>query len=339
MPKPVTSLDPKSRAGEFCFAPLKYDEGIDLTLAIFVPLGIFVLLYGIVYLTLFLLKTYHRLKRRRAPFTDRFLRGPGQSLIEKLDDINDDISAYIASLINLPFMLYSLFISELYYKKQPYSAASTTPYVIFGILVVGFILFKLVRFYNLRKITRLGYEGEVATGQELNQMMLKGYHVYHDFVADHFNIDHIVVGRAGVFAVETKARSKPLSTNKSTGAKVIYDGKHLQFPKWKEAEPLEQAKRQALWLERWLQLATGEKTPVRPVLALPGWFVERTSSEGISVINPKQFKNIAKSVGGVILDERRITSLVHQIDQRCRNIESKAVDSLGGKTYDAIQKG
>jgi hypothetical protein len=33
--------------------------------------------------------------------------------------------------------------------------------------------------------------------------------------------------------------------------------------------------------------------------------------------------SIAKPVNGNSLDERRIKSIVHQIDQRCRNIASK----------------
>lgn len=193
------------------------------------------------------------------------------------------------------------------------------------------MVFKMVRFLNLRRSTRLGYEGEVAAGQELNQMMLRGYHVYHDFVADKFNIDYIVVGPAGVFAVETKARAKPTSDDRTADAKVTYDGRCIHFPQWKENKPLEQAKAQAFWLERWLSSATGEKTVVRPVVALPGWYITRTASEGILVINPKQFLSVAKPINGNTLDERRIKSIVHQIDQRCRNIESKAVEDLGGR--------
>ena len=64
---------------------------------------------------------------------------------------------------------------------------------------------------------------------------------------------------------------------------------------------------------------------------LPGWFVTRTSSEGFPVINPRQFMSIAKPVNGHLLGDRRIKSIVHQIDQRCRNIESKAVEGLGGR--------
>lgn len=56
-----------------------------------------------------------------------------------------------------------------------------------------YTIFKQVR--NLR----LGLEAEIAVGQELNQLILIGYHVYHDFSAENFNIDQVVVGPGGAF--------------------------------------------------------------------------------------------------------------------------------------------
>jgi hypothetical protein len=304
---------------------------INLFSPAFIPAVIVFISVGVLFSVISILKAYHRHKKRRSPFTAKFLRGPGQSLIEKLDDINEELSSYLAMMIAIPISLYALYISDLYFGNRPLSLNSGLLYIVIGVLFIGYLIFKMVRFLNLRRITRLGYEGEVATGQELNQMMLQGYHVYHDFVADKFNIDHIVVGPAGVFAVETKARAKPTSDDRKRDAQVTYDGRYLHFPQWKESKPLEQARNQAVWLARWLSSATGEQTTVRPILVLPGWYVTRTASDGIPVINPKQFISIAKPVNGNLLDERRIKSIVHQIDQHCRNIESKAVEGLGGR--------
>jgi hypothetical protein len=60
------------------------------------------------------------------------------------------------------------------------------------------------------QLNRIGYDGELATAQELNQLMRHGYYVFHDLQAENFNIDHIVIGPAGVFAVETKSRSNDI---------------------------------------------------------------------------------------------------------------------------------
>lgn len=55
---------------------------------------------------------------------------------------------------------------------------------------------------------RLGWEGELATGEQLNRLYAQGYDVFHDIDGGGFNIDHVAVGPAGVFAIETKARVK-----------------------------------------------------------------------------------------------------------------------------------
>ncbi len=70
-----------------------------------------------------------------------------------------------------------------------------------------FLTCRLIRDYNSRRIKRLAYDGEVAVGQELQY--LTDHVAFHDFQAGTFNIDHILVGASGVYAVETKARSKP----------------------------------------------------------------------------------------------------------------------------------
>ena len=66
----------------------------------------------------------------------------------------------------------------------------------------------------------------MAAGQEPNSLTEAGYRVYHDLPAEGFNIDHVAVGRNGVFAMETKGRSKPAKGNVT----VVYDGRTLRFP-------------------------------------------------------------------------------------------------------------
>ncbi|WP_435550294.1 hypothetical protein, partial [Desulfobacterium sp. N47] len=59
-----------------------------------------------------------------------------------------------------------------------------------------------------------------------------------------------------------------------------------------DTKSLDQACRQAQWLSKWLSSATGESINVQPVVALPGWYVERKSPNGIPVINPKNFRSV-----------------------------------------------
>ena len=57
---------------------------------------------------------------------------------------------------------------------------------------------------NERKSYALGLDGELATAEELNQLMLDGCRVFHDVPIRYGNVDHVVVHRSGVYAVNTK---------------------------------------------------------------------------------------------------------------------------------------
>lgn len=136
-------------------------------------------------------------------------------------------------------------------------------------MIVGVSAFHLVRLvaaWKERRKLRLAHDGEVAVAQELAPLMLDGYYVFHDFPAERFNIDHIAVGRTGVFAIETKARIKRAAGNGGKDAEVIYDGKSLKFPSHTETKPVEQTKIQANWLSKWISSAVGEPVTVSSIL-------------------------------------------------------------------------
>ena len=287
------------------------------------PIILIFAIYAIYASALYLLRKSRQMKGHRSPFKDNFLRSPGESLNRQIIEINDRLTENLVLLITMPILLYATYISSLYFRNLKLSTSTFTIYIIAGIGFIAYCLFKLIKLLKLRRSYRLGYEGEIAVGQELNQLMRDGYYVYHDFPAEKFNIDHIVVGASGVFAVETKARLKPTSKDRKADAKVKYDGKCLRFPNGTDVEPLEQAKRQAEWLSKWLRSAVGEAVKVRPVVALPGWFVERVASGGIRVINPKNFRSIAKPKDGNILSEHMISRIVHQLEQKCRDVEPR----------------
>jgi hypothetical protein len=280
-------------------------------------------IYAILASVLCLLRKYRQIKGHRSPFTDNFLRSPGESLNRQIMEVNDRITEYMFLVITVPVLFYAVYISSLHFGNSRLSTSIFSVFIIVGIGVIAFYLFKLIRMLNLRRSYQLGYEGEIAVGQELNQLMRDGYYVYHDFPAGKFNIDHIVVGTSGVFAVETKARSKPTSKDRKADAKVNYDGTRLQFPNGMDVKSIEQAKRQGEWLSKWLRNAVGEAVMVRPVVALPGWFVKRVASGGISVINPKNFRSIAKPKDGNFLSEQMISRIVHQLERKCRDVEPR----------------
>ena len=103
-----------------------------------------------------------------------------------------------------------------------------------------------------------------------------------------------------------------------------YDGRALHFPNGTDIEMIAQAKRQSKWLADWLSRTVGEEITVRAVLALPGWLVKRTASEGLPVVNPKQFDSLFQHIPSRTLTPSMIERITHQLDRKCQDIEPQA---------------
>lgn len=259
-------------------------------------------------------------RQRRNPLNYEMLRAPGESISKRIELLNDDIEQYFTFSGIVPLFCYASYLSTHYIAHSP---ASPFTFLVLALCCLALFGFKLNKLIRQRHKEQLGLDCERAVGQELNQLMLDGYRVYHDFQADDFNIDHIVIGGNGVFAIETKGRPKPDRDRGQEDAKVIYDGKMLQFPMWREKEPLEQARRQAVWLSGWLSKAVGETVSVNPVLALPGWFVDRKAKD-ILIYNGRNPQYLLKISSEAPLSPEMIQRIAHQIEQRCRDVEAKA---------------
>jgi hypothetical protein len=107
------------------------------------------------------------------------------------------------------------------------------------------------------------------------------------------------------------------------GHVVQSDGVALAFPGWTEHEPNEQAQRNAKWLGKWLSSAVGEALFAHPILVLPGWFVKRTNTTGVLAFNQNEVAGFLDQKREPALTQQQIGRICHQLDQRCRTVESK----------------
>ncbi len=267
-------------------------------------------------------------REKRSPICRNILRGPGESLREKIAKLNDQIDEQLVQIILAPAVL-SGYILGTVFVKGGYPTLSNYLTLIFLLSVyLPIPLVKSTRRVRERANYQLGLDAELAVGRELNLIMREGFYVFHDFPEEHNNIDHVVVGSSGVFAVETKGRSKPDKGRGAVDAKVMYNGEALYFPdNARETAAIHQARKQATTLSKWLSSAVGEPVKARPVLALPGWFVERKKPDDLILLYGKS-DNYSRSLKGAeILSEDMIKRIVHQLDSKCRDVEPIAYSS------------
>jgi hypothetical protein len=260
--------------------------------------------------------------RRKTPLVDDLLRAPGHTLREQLDDVTIDLQWDVFALAAIPLLTLAVFLAQGHLRSDLRAVMHLAPLTAIVVLAfIGLMVRKMWRAGERLDKLRAGLDAELAAGQELDQLMREGAVVFHDVPANDFNIDHVVVSREGVFAIETKGFTKPNGGRGKTNATVEFDGSILRFPTWVAKAPLEQAQRQAHWLATWLTRAIGAQIRVLPVLALPGWYVKRTGRGEVRVFSGGELKGLLKARGAQALSAQDVQRVAHQLEQRCRTVE------------------
>lgn len=217
----------------------------------------------------------------KSPIKDKPLRHPGQSLEEER-------RLLIGDTIETPLLMALVFVVLAFMEWWRYWQNMKPTPVLFTFVAAVFVLWSAWRVWRVRigiRALNQGIEGERAVGQYLERLRGAGYDVFHDIVGTGFNIDHVLIGPAGIFSVETKTWSKPARGD----ARIQFDGERLLVNGFApDRDPVSQAKAQASWLRSLLTESTGRKLAVHPIVLFPGWFIEPAKGDlGIWVLEPK----------------------------------------------------
>ena len=284
------------------------------------------------YLVLFLIGVggigFWRIKRRREspPLEFLLLRGPGESLRQRMNKFDEDFLLQLGGAAIAPVgagLLTVALLAWLAPQLQPGYGLAIIGVVFVGTLIAAgnWALRRLLR----DRDDRLGYLGERSVGETLGELTERGYRVFHDLpaglAAGAFNIDHIVVGANGIFAIETKTRRKEAPRPGHEPHKVVYDGKRLIWPWAEETHSLEQAEARSRWLSEWLHQTTGVEVNAQPVLVLPGWYVTTVVPGQVTVVNHKLLSGAITRAHKSTLAEEQIETITRQLEQRCRDVE------------------
>jgi hypothetical protein len=262
-----------------------------------------------------LCKSFDWLERRRSlriPFKGKFLRPAGHSLQKKIEELSSQMEERMYITCALPAVAYACI------SQSPTGIRLVVTCLV--ILIFSTVLgTRMIALRNERSRYRLGLAGEQLVAEHLQEIGRMGYSVFHDIQMTYGNIDHVVVGKSGVFAIEMKARRKSPNRTNQPGHEVIFDKRGLRFPDGRGDEMIKQAERGAKWLELFLAKAVGEPVQVRAILTIPGWFVRISSAPPIAIVNPKGLKS-------VILGERSqlhpvlVQRCEYQLDQLARDV-------------------
>lgn len=268
--------------------------------------------------------------KSRSPFKEKLLRPPGESLRLQIGEIREEImekGMVLAVLLVVPsFLVLLLQGSTLKINLLIWSVVSV---ICYGAAYCQWKKIKALR-EKLRN-HRLGFDGERYVAEKLAELSAQGYRVFHDFVFDMkpggdattFNIDHIVVGTNGVFALETKTWRQPngMLAEGSESHKVTASADQLHLPGgFRARKPAAQALRNAEELSKWL---TGSRAvPVFPIVVMPGWYVTDDKTGVVPVLSGKPVAKMLQREGKLgALTDSEVRSISDRIEAHCRNVD------------------
>ncbi len=225
--------------------------------------------------------------KSRSPLKERPLRHAGQSVNERLDDRWMDM---------LGFGLIAWFVISLagleWWRSYRHDTYHPFLFAFLALFTTAFSGWRIRTIVREIRLLKLGRDGERIVSEFLDQLRKDGYEILHDVVGGDFNVDHVLIGPTGVFAIETKTRSK------SGGAEetVQHDGQNIIIHGYPvDPNPVNQANANARWIRELLKNSTGKDFPVVPIVLYPGWYVERkTNATDVLVLNPKNIESALK---------------------------------------------
>ena len=227
--------------------------------------------------------------KRRSPLHGKLHHSPGEQLLARIRDHDDAISeALMMMVLAVPIFLLAWALQFVPWEQVGFGIAEGM-FVVAAVGMFGWGVHGFIRHVGNRRKAHEGLAAERMTAQELNRLIGSGCQVLHDVPGDGFNLDHVVISPRGVFMVETKSFKKPVKATDDRHYKVQYDGKALLFPNWSSVKPIDQARKQAQWLARYLRTATNQQIPVIATVALPGWWIDLvkgSASADVRVFTP-----------------------------------------------------
>lgn len=213
---------------------------------------------------------------KHSPENESYLRRAGQYQDDEIENlIFDKGGPYITVILSFLTVIVYVWLMRFFPSfRNPYLVT------IAFLLPIPFFMWKILKLRKQIIKYRRGSHGEKVVADELEKVKRKGFMVIHDFQHKVIgNIDHIAIGPKGVFAIETKCRSK-----KEENDHIFFDGddvyvrnisgykRRIDNDKGKTA--CNQAKGAAAELQKILKTAFPEFKYVNPVLVFPYWEIE-----------------------------------------------------------------
>lgn len=259
--------------------------------------------------------------RRQSPFAEEFRQAPGHGLRDSVEAAGRRKTGAVVFALAWPPFVFALWSGAHWLGGFPRSGLVDVG--VGSVLFLGWVLgvYRLLSAEARFRRMRTALDAEIATGEMLAGLRVTGCRVLHDIPTSAGRASHVVVSPAGVFAARTFSRARARRGRGKEDVTVFVTGDELKFPGGTEITAVPLARKTAMALSEALRNRLGLKVDVRPMVFLPGWYVENRMASEVRVLNPRETRALAS--GPEMLSAEKIEEIAAGIEKATRGERPK----------------
>lgn len=214
-------------------------------------------------------------------FADRIMHEAAQRFRDELENLSSKQSAYLSGALVFATLFAAAYILQAKNLFSGYPSWQLHLQLGFLGLVILYASYCLIRTALNRRQVAFVRDANIAIGHQLQQLSAQGTRVFHDVSTTAGVVDHVIVSRRGVYAVNVVARRS------RKRASVGSEENHLNFENESQNQSIVVVVAKSGRLQKELRDLLGHKIRVRSVIAVPGWDVNEQGSDHHLLVNER----------------------------------------------------
>ena len=267
-------------------------------------------------LFLLIAKSWHALRRTvgsTPSFADSIMHEAAQRFRDELDRLSGSQAIYLSGTLVFLVLFaaaYVLRAQDLFVGYPAWQLWLQTAFLAMAALVAGW---RLGRTLIAHRKVRFVRDANVAIGHQLQKISTGANRIFHDVGTSAGIVDHVLVGRSGIYAINVVARR-----GRRNGSATLRDS-CLSFSGLDEKTPIVDITASTVRLEKEVCRLLGHKIRVRSVIAVPGWNIGEQASPHHLLVNERTIPMLRgwRDPSDYLMDED-VEALQDELTARCR---------------------
>lgn len=214
-------------------------------------------------------------------FADSIMHEAAQRFRDELDRLSASQSIYLGGALVFAMLFTAAYVLQARQLFAGYPAWQLYLQLGFLLLALGFALYQLSNTVITRWQIKFLRDANIAIGHQLQQISNGLSRVYHDVETSAGVVDHLVVGQAGIYAVNVVAKRA------RKGGSVQLQENALLFSGSKVEHSIVDIAARTTRLEKEFHQLLGHKAKVRSVIAAPGWDIGEQTNDQHLLVNER----------------------------------------------------